>query len=332
MGAASKIRKVLKWVLGIFVLLFIVFFYGVVPRFLVGIITRPNFHFHDQNDNKTPKDFGMDYQAVEFQSTDGVLLKGWYVPAGSADNSALARGTIVYCHGLNRSRVEMLPEAAFAHKLGFNGVLFDLRHQGQSGGAIATVGYQERHDVEGAINFALTQEKAQQPVIVWGVSMGAAAALMAAAETPDVAGVISDSTFLNFRELVRHHYWLFLSLVRRQWWWFPQLPAFPLADEVMYWTAARGHFKVADFDLERAVKEINPRPVLFVAVEGDQRMPPWYAQTLYADSDSPKKAILIVGGSRHGEGFTYATKQYGDAVKQFLGSLAPPSPAVSTGR
>ena len=322
------------WVLGIFVCLFIGFFYAFIPRFLVGIITKPNFHFHDLNDQKTPKDFGIEYQPVEFDSTDGVRLEGWYVPAGSGENpsSIHARGTIVFCHGLNRSRVEMLPEAVFAHNLGYNGVLFDFRHQGQSGGAIATVGYQERHDVEGAVQFALTQKKASRPVIVWGVSMGAAAALMAASESPDVAAVISDSTFLNFRELIRHHYWLFLSFTRQRWWWFPQLPAFPLADEVTYWTASRGNFKVSDFDLEKAVRNINPRPILFVAVEGDQRMPPWYAQTLYADSNSPEKALLIVGGSRHGEAFRLATNQYEQAVTQFLNRVTSASSAASPGR
>lgn len=334
MPAFTKIRKVLKWVLGIFVCLFVVFFYGVVPWFLTGITTTNRFHFRDPNDGKTPKDFGMDFRPVEFSSSDGIRLRGWYLPAGPGANSpdGAARGTIIFCHGHNRTRVEMLPEAAFAHRLGYNGLVFDLRHQGQSDGSVSTVGYQERHDVEGAIHYVLREEKAPRPVILWGVSMGAAAALMAAADSPDAAAVISDSTFINFPELIRHHYWLFLGIVRRNWWWFPALPAFPLADEVMYWVAWRGHFKPADFDLEKAVARINPRPVLFVAVQGDPRMPPWYAQSLYADSTSAAKELVILGGSRHGEGFKYATKQYESAVTHFLNNITGNGKVASSSR
>lgn len=316
MGAGKTIRKIVTWVLGIVLIIFFVFFYGVVPWFLTGIVTTNRFHFRDPNDGKTPKDFGMDYHPVEFHSSDNILLKGWYAPA-----SGPAKGTIIYCHGQNRTRIEMLPYAAFAHTLGYNGLLFDLRHQGESGGKVGSVGYWERLDAEAAVRFALSDEKAARPIILWGVSMGAAAGLMAAADSPDVAAVISDSTFLNFSDLIRHHYELFLGIIRRRWWWFPPLPVFPLADEVLYWSAWRAHFSPSDFDLEKAVRKINPRPVLFIAVQGDPRMPPEYAKTLFADATSPLKKLVVLGGSRHGEGFKFANKQYEEAVTQFLNSL-----------
>ena len=316
MATGSKLRKIAKWVLFTFLCLFFIFFYGVVPWFLTGIVTTSSFHFRDPDDGKTPKDFGMDFHPVEFHSSDGILLKGWYAPASSP-----AKGTIIYCHGQNRTRVEMLPYAAFAHTLGYNGLLFDLRHQGASGGKVGTVGYWERLDAEAAVRYAFSDEKAVRPIILWGVSMGAAAGLMAAADSPDIAAVISDSTFLNFSELIRHHYELFLGIIRRRWWWFPPLPSFPLADEVLYWSAWRGHFSPSDFDLEKAVRKINPRPILFIAVQGDPRMPPEYAKTLFADATSPLKKLVVLGGSRHGEGFRLANKEYEAAVTQFLNSL-----------
>lgn len=309
-------RKILKWVFGIIVALLVIFFYGVVPWFLTGIATTGRFHFRDLNDGKTPASYGMDFSPVEFKTSDGIDLKGWYVPAKEP-----ARGTIVYCHGLNRTRVEMLPMAAFAHQLGYNGVLFDLRHEGQSGGKVKSVGYWERLDAEAAMRFAFDREHAARPAVLWGISLGAAAALMAAAETPDVAAVISDSTFLNFRDTVVHHYRLFMGRFRP--WWFPHLPAFPLADEVIYWSAYRAHFKPSDFDLEKAVERINPRPILFVGVQGDQRMPPDIARRLYADATSPLKQILVVPGTRHGEGFNQATAQCEQAVTDFLARVNP---------
>jgi hypothetical protein len=132
--------------------------------------------------------------------------------------------------------------------------------------------------------------------------------LLAAAESPEVAAVISDSSFDSMMDTLRHHLRLFLHL-----------PGFPIADEVGYWVAWRGHFRPGDFDLVKAVERMGDRPILFVAVEGDRRMPPRIAQTLDAHSRNGK--IIILPGRRHGEGFNQAREPYEKAVSGFLGSL-----------
>ena len=282
------------------------FFLIFVPWFFANVGTMRRYHYPDPNDGKNPKSYGMDFRWVAFSSLDGVALRGWYIPAPGE-----ARGTIVYCHGLNRTRIEMLPMAAFGHQLGYDGLLFDFRHQGASGGALTTLGYQERLDVVAAVRYALDQQHAARPVILWGISMGAAAALMAAPESPDVAAVISDSSFESLRATVRHHWKLFFHL-----------PSFPVADEVAYWIAWRGGFHPSDFDLNQAVTRFGDRPILFIGLQDDRRMPPSIARELYAHATSPRKALLILPGQRHGEGFNQANEQYETAVRQFLLSLA----------
>ncbi len=212
----------------------------------------------------------------------------------------------------------MLPMAEFAHGLGYDGLLFDLRHSGLSGGKMGTLGYKERLDVEAAVRYAVQVEKAPKPIILWGVSMGASAALMAGSETRDVDAVISDSSFLSFSDVIIHHARLFFHV-----------PSFPIADEVIYWSAWRGGFSPSDFDLRKAVERINPRPVLFIAVAGDRRIPPSVAKELYSLSNSPRKAILIVPGHRHGEGWTSGHQQYVEAVKAFLGGAGTRSGAAA---
>ena len=281
-----------------------------VPWFFGKLATTGRYHYPDPNDGKTPKSYGMDFKWVEFPSSDAIPLKGWYVPVTGA-----AHGTIIYCHGLNRTRIEMLPMAAFGHELGYDGLLFDFRHQGTSGGEITTLGYKERLDVIGAIRYALDQQHATKPVILWGVSMGAAAALMAAAESPDVAAVISDSSFLSLRATIEHHWRLFFHL-----------PSFPFANELVHWIAWRGGFRPSEFDLVKAVIRIGNRPILFIALQGDRRMPPSIAQKLYSHASSPQKALIVLPGKRHGEGFNQATEQYENAVKQFLAGVPTPQP------
>ena len=94
------------------------------------------------------------------------------------------------------------------------------------------------------------------------------------------------------------------------------------ADEVAYWTASRGNFSLKDFYLVKATERIGDRPILFVSVAGDRRMPPSVAQELYAHAQSPLKKIIVLPGHRHGEGFNQATEPYEKAVTDFL--LEPP--------
>ncbi len=55
-------------------------------------------------------------------------------------------------------------------------------------------------------------------------------------------------------------------------------------------------------------------------------MPPSIARELYSHAASPHKALIVLPGRRHGEGFNQATEQYEMAVKQFLSGLAAPQP------
>lgn len=287
------------------VVLVAIFLFVIVPGFFSQILTHGGFNYPDPNNGKAPISYGMQSRWAEFRSMDGITLRGWYIPAPGP-----VRGTIIYCHGLNRSKVEMLPRAQFGHELGYNGLIFDVRHHGQSGGRVTTVGYNERLDVLGAVRYALEVEKAERPIILWGVSMGAVASLLAAADSPDVAAVISDSAFLSLADTVRHHWKLFIPL-----------PSFPIAEEVIYGVGWRGGFPPDGLDSERAVERIGSRPILFAAVEGDRRMPPGIARKLYARAQSPAKKIVVLPGKRHGEGFNQAKEQYQQAVKDFLATV-----------
>ncbi len=290
--------------------LVLIFFVVVVPWGMTGLITTRQYHFPDPNDGKTPISYGLKFQTVVVTSSDGVLIRGWYIPAAGTSH-----GTIVYCHGQNRTRIEMLPQAVFAHGLGYDGLLFDFRNQGQSGRAIMTVGYNERLDALGAVDYARRALHAPHPYIVWGVSMGAAAALLAASESKDIDAVISDSSFLSFEDTAYHHWRLF----------FTHIPSYPMVWEVTHWVARRGNFNLDDFDLRKAVERINPRPILFVAVAGDRRMPPSIAQTLDGLATSPSKMLVILPGTRHGEGFNSGNAPYEEAVKQFLAKVQTPA-------
>lgn len=292
------------------------FVFGWVPYWLAGLVTVRGFHYRDKaNAGLTPASFSLAFQDVSFRSKDGVLLRGWWVPAPQA------RGTVVLVHGLNRSRIEMVKKVPFLHQAGWNALLFDLRHHGESGGKATTFGAREKEDVHAAV--ALVRARSHGPVVLWGVSLGAATVMLAAAEDPQIAGVVCDSSYRSLRDTVYHH----LHLFRGFRWWLRIVPEWPVADEVLYWMGRRGGFDPDSVDIVAAARHLAGRPVLFVCNTGDRRMPPEIAYDLKAAA-GPDARVLEVPSNSHGEAFRDGTAAYETAVTAVL-SQASHAPALT---
>jgi hypothetical protein len=291
-----------------------VFVFGWAPYWLAGLATIRRFTYNDkENAGLTPKSFELPYEDVTFNAPDGVPLKGWWVPAPDA------HGTVVLVHGLNRSRIEMVKKTPFLHKLGWNALLFDLRHHGESGGDVSSFGFFEKQDVHAATAFART--RAGGPVVLWGVSLGAASVTLAAAEDPGVAALVCDSSYRSLRDTVGHH----LSLFRGFRWWLRIVPNYPVANEVVYWIGRRAHFDPDAVDVRGAAAHLAPRPCLFVCNSGDRRMPSEIAFELKAAA-GPQAHVLVVPGTSHGGAYRDGTAAYETAVTELLGAAASAPP------
>jgi alpha-beta hydrolase superfamily lysophospholipase len=186
----------------------------------------------------------------------------------------------------------MLERAEKFSQQGYAGLLMDFRSHGKSGEAMTSMGYLERLDIIGAVHYLKDSLQIQTPIVVYGVSMGAATALLAAAEDSAIAGLIIDSSFLSFDETITHHARLFFNL-----------PKFPVASALIMFTKWRVGFNPEDFDLRQAVQKIGDRPMLFIAGGEDTRMPPEIAKALYDASPSTHKNLVIIPNAKHGAAF-----------------------------
>lgn len=271
-----------------------------IPYLLAVMITRAGTRPMDRALTSTPRDDGIDYEDVEFEATDGVRISAWYLGGGDK-NVSVAVG-----HGLFRSRREVLDRAVFFRKLGFDTLVFDFRRHGASGGERSTLGYQERLDFEGAVRF-LVERAPSNRVLLYGVSMGAAAAVLAARDTPDVDAVIADSPFSSIEHTVVHHLHLLFGL-----------PRFPLGTMLLYFLELRGGFDRRDFDLDAAMARLGDRPVLVIAGEKDRRMPPDVQRRLAAESTCPETEFHLVPGAGHGAAYRTAPEAYEQILRGFL--------------
>ena len=299
------------------IITFCLFAFGWVPYFLAGVATTRRFQFPDkENAGMTPASFGLVFDEVALLSSDKVLIRGWWVGAKEP------KGTVVLVHGLNRSRIEMVRRAPFVHEAGWNAFLIDLRHHGESGGTATTFGAKEKQDVKAAVDFA--RDRSPGPVVLWGVSLGAASVMLAAADDPRVAGVISDSSYRSLADTVRHH----LQLFRGWRWWLRLVPSWPVADLTIFWIGNRGGFDPAGVDIRAAARRLAGRPALFIANSDDRRMPKEIAFDLKA-AVGPGAEVLIVPGKSHGGAWRDGTAAYQAAAAALL-DAAQNDPAKRT--
>jgi alpha-beta hydrolase superfamily lysophospholipase len=287
----------------------VVFLFVVFPIAASFLITNSRLRFPERGPRR-PEDVGLAVSPVVFRSTDGLELRGWWNAGDEASP------VILFCHGLNRSRVELLERAAESRKKGYGVLLFDVRNHGESENGHTTLGIHETRDVCGARNY-VTQIAPGRPQLAWGVSMGASTALLSSRQCPGFSAIISDSSFLSFRETIAHH----IRLIFR-------LPSFPIANLLVALTGWRMGFDPDEGDVEAAVQSMGDVPVLFLAGSEDVRMPPSLAERLFNASQSPLKKIVVVPGAGHGNAFSTARQQYLEAVFGFLDTVFRGKPAL----
>src|SRR5262245_57430920 len=104
------------------------------------LITNGHFRFPERGP-RTPESVGLSVSNAEFSSSDGIPLRGWW------NSGSDSMPVIIFVHGLNRSRVELLERGADANGRGYGVLLFDLRNHGESGRAYTTIGIFESRDV-----------------------------------------------------------------------------------------------------------------------------------------------------------------------------------------
>lgn len=315
----SIARKMIAVVLALILLITI----G-LPMLLSFAITKAGTRPGERDRTDTPAAEGVSFEDVSFVSTDGNTLSGWYLPAAAAASGKQQGVTIVLTHGLFRSRYEMLERGLALWRAGYGVLLYDLRRHGRSAAEFSTIGYDERHDVAAAFRFVRGREP-EHRVVLMGVSMGAAATLLAASEIGDekLLAVVAESSFLSFTDTVYHHISRLRIPPSRHGRGLP-VPTFPFAPVLVKFTAWRLNFASDDYDLLRAVRKIS-RPILFIGGTEDERMPnATVLEPLHAAARHPGKRKFIVEGATHGHAYDESPESYVTTVNEFIETVASP--------
>ena len=270
----------------------------------------------------TPDTFGLAFVDVEVPTSDGLVLPGWWIPAGPA-----AGPGVVLVHGWESARDRLLPHAQVLHTTGFHVLLVDVRGHG----ANAPVSYPlsaAEFAADARASVAVLRKRPDVTTVgLLGHSMGGAGALIAAAGG-GVDAVVALAPPVDANRLTRLTFQLADLPI-------PALIAWPLAWlTTRVYLRPRGH-RPADASAATAVQRISA-PVLLVQGTDDRIVPRSHFRRLAAIRRSTRpEAVtetLLVEGGHHS--WLYELPEFRAGVARFLttalgGPMSPDAAALA---
>ncbi|MBF0287594.1 MAG: alpha/beta hydrolase [SAR324 cluster bacterium] len=257
------------------------------------------FYYPSKHVFSTPDQYQLFHESVEFESSDGTLLTGWFIPAINPNH---AKGTIIQFHGNAENMTSHYRSLVWLPYQQYNLFAFDYRGFGQSAGepdlhgpvldSVAAIEYvRKRNDVD------------PKKIILIGQSIGGALAIAAAANTPKegIQAIVIESTFSSYQRITRDK----LGDVAITW---------PLQ-----WPLSLIFIRDV-YSPEELVSQLAPVPLLFIHGTND-RIVPYYHGTILHQAAKPPKFFWSIDGGQHTEAFTVYGRIYQKKLLAFLEGL-----------
>ena len=265
-------RRVIRW--GLCLVLLVPLWLLVSSIVAHQLTRRPRARF----DEPTPEVAWAKFRSIRLQTSDGQDLGAWFA-AGSRPDAP----SVILLHGNGGQRGHMLSRAELLAAEGCSVLPVSLRAHGDSTGTVNDIGYSARHDVVAAVEF-FERERPGRPILIFGSSMGAAAATFASGILGDrVAGYILEAPYLDLKIAVRNR----------------TRNSLPIGLE---WVAYQGLMTVSPWILPD-VEKISPGqaiagipedvPVLIITGREDRKSTPEQVQVLFDRVKSHARLVVF---------------------------------------
>ena len=282
----------------------------------------------------------LDFERVEgeeacFAAVDGLRLSGMIIRANA---DAPRRGMVVFLHEYCSDMQSCARYCRPLWESGYDVFTFDFRGHGKSG---SDPGYSPRQwvsdremaDMRGAVSFVLDwlgQQGHAREIGVFGISRGACAGILAAAENPAIRAIVSDGAFSTDRTI--EHFmkrWAYIFAKVR----IVYENHHPAFWRFLRWSMmrfARREFRCEFPSVRKAIGRMTPRPMLFVHGAKDSYLPVEQSRMLYALAGQPKH-IWIAPDARHNQAVSLHPVAYSRLTVDFFDRyLCRPAPAALT--
>jgi pimeloyl-ACP methyl ester carboxylesterase len=249
--------------------------------------------------SRTPHDLDLPFEEIRFPTRRNKHLYGWWVPAENRQPAPV----IILVHGWSRNVERLLPFIEMLHPLGVHLLAFDARHHGSSDpdGFSSMVKFAE--DIQAAVTFAEQRGEASvDQIAVLGLSVGGAAAILAASEDRRIRAVITIGAFCHPREAM-------LTLLEQRG--LRPNPLITLAFRYMQWRIGA---RFDDIAPENRIRRLDI-PVFLIHGERDRTVPVEHACRLQKAGGEPA-TLWVIPGKGHSDCNSHP--EFQDRVGAFL--------------
>lgn len=241
------------------------------------------------------------YEPVQIRAEDGKQLFGRYY------HKKHGAPVQIQFHGYRGSAMrDFCGGAQLALKMGHNVLLVDQRAHGKSQGSTITFGVRERLDCRSWCRYARRRFGPRRPLILAGVSMGAATVLMASElKLPEtVRAILADCPYSSQKSII--------AKVAGEM----GLPAGPSVVACTAGAAIYGHFRLGQISPVEAVRRTKI-PILLLHGEDDRFVPCRMSREIY-DACASEKRLETFPGAAHGMSYLSDPERYERVVGEFL--------------
>jgi uncharacterized protein len=244
-----------------------------------------------------PEDVDLPSEVHRYLGGAGELV-GWHL---AHEQSA---GLVVLFHGYLSCKAKLLPEARAFHDLGYRCFLVDFRGSGESAGDRTSLGCHEADDVVRTVAY-VRQQWPNEPMILFGHSMGAAAVLRALSQqalTPE--SVVLESPFDRLLSTVEARFTT------------TGLPSFPAAQLMVFWGGIQHGYNGFEHNPVEYARRVTC-PVLLMHGDDDIRVSSEQIQSIYR-SLGGEKQLHIFAGLGHQSFVALRSEEWKECVARFL--------------
>lgn len=241
------------------------------------------------------------YEPITITSFDGSKLFARYYHV--SDNAPVQ----ILFHGYKSSSLlDCSGGSYFADQLGHNAIVVDQRSHGQSDGTVITFGIKERKDCLCWIQYAIKRFGKDVPIILSGLSMGAATVLMVTdLNLPEnVKGIIADCPYSSPKEIIMK--------VAKQMHFPPRL----MLPFVWLGGFLFGHFNLFESTAIEAIKNCEI-PILILHGDADELVPCEMSQSMLT-SGAKDITLETFAGAGHGLSYIVIPDKYEKVVLEFI--------------
>ena len=242
----------------------------------------------------------MPCERVSITSFDGLTLRGRYY------EYAKGAPLEILFHGYQgNSERDLCGGVQRCFSLGRSALLVDQRGSGESDGNVISFGINERKDCLKWIEFAIEKFGKDVKIMLGGVSMGGATAILTAGEDlpKNVVCALGDCPYSSAKEIIQ-------KIVKEM-----RLPPKLVYPFIKLGARLFGHFNLDETSPLQAMQTCKI-PILLLHGDEDAFVPLEMSRRIYEACNTPKR-LVVVKGAGHGLAFPQDQSGYVAALREF---------------